>query len=244
MAAIDLDFEWQRDAEGYRLVRAEEAKPAPTNALAALARGELSYSAISFPPSFALQPVPPKPERIVRCGGNLEGYRPLQRYEKLFHQFIKCTSAESLLDFIRKFGPLTQAGLDAGRGEPVTAAIHHAKVMRTILKEHSWMDGASLTRVLRGQPIRLGSIETSLFADPITGDLQMRLTVPDLLTGLWVQLGQSLASGAAMHLCEHCSMPFEVGPGTGRRLDAKFCSDDHRVAFNSLKRSKGRTEHA
>jgi len=31
---------------------------------------------------------------------------------------------------------------------------------------------------------------------------------------------------------------FEAGRGTGRRLDAKFCSDEHRIAFNSLKRSR------
>jgi len=37
--------------------------------------------------------------------------------------------------------------------------------------------------------------------------------------------------------CAHCGAMFEAGRGAGRRADAKFCSDEHRVAFNSLKRS-------
>lgn len=37
--------------------------------------------------------------------------------------------------------------------------------------------------------------------------------------------------------CLHCGSYFQAGPGTDRRLDAKFCSDQHRKDFNSLKRT-------
>jgi hypothetical protein len=238
MASIEVDFEWYRDADGYLLVPAEKVKPA-INMLAAGA------PLITFPPWLGAQPTPVKPKRIVRRRGPLEPYRPLQRFGKLFQQFAKnATSAAGVLDFIEKFGPLTNAGLDPDVGEPVAAAVASAKAMTAVLEAHSWKDGAGLTHALRGQPIILGAIEASLIADPITGNLQMRLTVPDLLRGLWVQLGQSLASGAPMRICDHCNMLFEVGPGTGRRLDAKFCSDGHRVAFNSLKRSQEGRQNA
>ena len=59
-----------------------------------------------------------------------------------------------------------------------------------------------------------------------------------LLDALWLQLGQALTVSAKIRQCEHCGNWFEAGRGTGRRLDAKFCSDEHRIAFNSLKRSK------
>ena len=38
--------------------------------------------------------------------------------------------------------------------------------------------------------------------------------------------------------CRYCETVFLVGPGTGRRMDALFCCDEHRVRYNSLKRSK------
>lgn len=38
-------------------------------------------------------------------------------------------------------------------------------------------------------------------------------------------------------VCQHCREIFPVGPGTGRRLDAIFCSNDHRVRYHSLKRT-------
>jgi hypothetical protein len=37
--------------------------------------------------------------------------------------------------------------------------------------------------------------------------------------------------------CVHCGTMFIAGAGTGRRLNAVFCCDEHRVRHNSLKRS-------
>jgi hypothetical protein len=59
-----------------------------------------------------------------------------------------------------------------------------------------------------------------------------------LLDGLWLQFAQAMTRGTQIRTCMHCADLFEAGLGTGRRLDAKFCSDEHRIAFNSLKRSK------
>jgi hypothetical protein len=35
--------------------------------------------------------------------------------------------------------------------------------------------------------------------------------------------------------CGHCGKPFLAGPGTGRRFDARFCCDKHRVLANRQK---------
>jgi hypothetical protein len=36
--------------------------------------------------------------------------------------------------------------------------------------------------------------------------------------------------------CWHCDIWFAAGRRTKRRLDAKFCCDEHRIEFNSLRR--------
>jgi len=38
--------------------------------------------------------------------------------------------------------------------------------------------------------------------------------------------------------CAHCGNFFKAGAGTGRRIDASFCCDEHRVRYHSLKRSE------
>jgi hypothetical protein len=53
-----------------------------------------------------------------------------------------------------------------------------------------------------------------------------------------VSLLKSRASGLAKHECLKCGETFLSGAGTGRRLDAKFCSDAHRIAYNSFKRTE------
>lgn len=35
--------------------------------------------------------------------------------------------------------------------------------------------------------------------------------------------------------CLHCGRCFAVGPGSGRRSDAKFCSQEHQIQFNRQK---------
>ena len=37
--------------------------------------------------------------------------------------------------------------------------------------------------------------------------------------------------------CLNCETVFNVGPGSGRRSDAVFCCDEHRIRYNSKKRS-------
>lgn len=80
----------------------------------------------------------------------------------------------------------------------------------------------------------------------------------DVPAGTWVTLGGALLLTAdpsaeewisawlgeitairepVTRTCPYCGTVFPVGPGTGHKADAIFCSPDHRVAFNSLKRS-------
>ena len=68
------------------------------------------------------------------------------------------------------------------------------------------------------------------------------MTASSLLNAMWLQLATKISGGAKFHSCElaTCGMPFEVGSVFGRRADARFCSDPHRIEFNSRKRQKAR----
>ena len=257
MAQLHIDFEWWRDAKGYRLVVGEPPKQpkqikwgettaisagqdAFANSIIMLATGDILQTASVILPETLLRTNAERlGHRIVRSGGDLIPYRPLSDFDGLFRLFANAApTTEGMLDFIDKFGPLTRDGLDEERGEHVSDLIEQAEAMSKILDLYSSGRNAGLVEILRNDRITLTKIETALISDPATRTLRLQLSVVDLLAGMWVQLGQTLSSGATMRRCEQCGMLFEAGPGTGRRLDAKFCSDDHRIAFNSQKRTK------
>jgi hypothetical protein len=142
-----------------------------------------------------------------------------------------------LLDFIGKFGPLTTPGLDPAIGEPVEHTLKYAALMKRLASSYSTGRQAQMAQALKDPMVpRLPNLQASLVVDPQTRNPKIQLTVRDLLSALWLQLGQKIAGGACVRSCQKCGTLFEVGPGTGRRLDAKFCSDEHRIAYHSLNR--------
>jgi hypothetical protein len=72
----------------------------------------------------------------------------------------------------------------------------------------------------------------------LRGDLDL-LSSPQLHA-----LGEAAAAeierlrGVAVRRCLRCGQSFQVGVGTGRRLDAKFCSEAHKIVFHSLARAE------
>jgi hypothetical protein len=204
------DFLWPRDPKGYRWIEAPPPDPA------------------ALPSRWIKADAP----RIVGNGGEPIWY-PLKKFPTLFTFFSTIRSAEDLMDFTEKFGLLYEF-------EPVVAqdALKQAAQFRALLA--SKQQGPRQVAILEGEePFRLRVWwSLKLDADPTVG-LRFGVEVVSLLSALWLQLIQALRGDAKLRDCLHCGIWFEVGPGTGRRLDAKFCSDQHRVLFNSLKRTKG-----
>ncbi len=214
MPGISLDFEWKRDSRGYALLP-EETRENPRLILGTGSR----------------------PERIVPLGGEPIAYRPLAKHESLFRAYANVRDANTLLFFIRKFGPLTERGNDPQLGENVPLAVENAIRMKEILLAYGSGRRTEAAKAL-GSGIGLAKLNASLVVDPKTKMPRLQLGVSSLVHGLWLQMGLFIAGGRAVRSCLQCGGLFDVGAGTGRRLVAKFCSDAHRITYNSLARGQ------
>jgi hypothetical protein len=163
---------------------------------------------------------------------------------------MRSSATKGALDFVQRFGPLTTAGWGS-EGENANSVMFQAEYMREVLTAWFGKQKPSVipsrrspidfrrplvvNRYDTGPSIRL---EAKVVCDPVTRALKWQLRPNSLLDALGLQLGQKLTGGAQLRQCEHCGDWFEAGQGTGRRLDAKFWSDEHRILYNSLKRSR------
>jgi hypothetical protein len=187
------------------------------------------------PKGYRLEEGPPR--RIVRNGPNRseEFCRPLGGEE--FRIFASIAGSPSgALEFVQRYGPLTWAGWDETGGDYVDLVIRNADEMRELL--NASCEGSSpVTKPGAMSPY--STLHACVIWDPAAKALKWHFQPNTLLDALWLQFGQEVTRGAKIRACQHCGAWFEAGAGTGRRADAKFCSDEHRVNFNSLKRSKG-----
>jgi hypothetical protein len=232
MALLFIDFPWRKDAAGYRLVDAEPPKPERT--AVDPSSGRRRHLTI-------LERDPGKPLRIVPKGGKREQYQPLIRFPELYKAFASLREPNDVLRFVQNYGPLTHDGLEPSRGEDVELVLGLAGKFRV------WLDRGrggrkQVANWIGTQELTFANLQASLVAGP-SGELRLRVAPRNLLGGLWLQLAQALAGGARIRECQHCGCWFETGPGTGRRLDAMYCSTQHQIDYNSLNR-RGRRKHA
>lgn len=179
-----------------------------------------------------------RPQRIVGGGGPPVFHRPLDKTRTLFLVFARsAVTAAGVLQFIQQYGPLTRQGLI--EGESVPAVIREAQKMADLLGYY-YPGRRSRARRLALPYVRLGTIDAYLELETRTKRPQLELSPSDLLAGLWLQLAEEMSQGMRIHQCKHCGTWFEAGPATGRRGDAEYCSREHQIKFNSLKRRKGR----
>jgi hypothetical protein len=199
MPDLTIDFTWYRDPKGYRLIPAKVPK---------LRQGQ---SLLDAPMSDF------EPARIVRGGGDLQSYRPLERFPTLFDQFAQMATTETgVLRFIERFGPLTHDGLNQAKGDAVYEVIDQRQIM-------VGGPGTALVKKLNASI----TVERD--------GVRLKVWPTCLLDALWFQLAQANARSKE---CPQCRKPFLIGVAVKRRKDAKFCSDECRIKFNSLERSR------
>jgi hypothetical protein len=250
MATLHIDFEWWRDPAGYQTApvamethaayQAPKHRPLP-DLLVLPGQWGLAYTPLGIR---VLHGGSANPLHVRRRGDVLAPYRPLDVFGSLFEIFAKVRTEDDVLHFVERFGPLTRDGLDAQKGELVDGVLAHADTMRDLFL-FSTGDRAHRSKLIAHLQVNpFAELEVTLDLDAGSEDLKLRLRPTSLLDAVWLQAVQHLSSGAILRQCQHCAQWFEVGPGIGRRLDAKFCSDQHRIVFNSLKRSTTEVPHA
>jgi hypothetical protein len=161
---------------------------------------------------------------IVGQGG---GYRAVQlsQYPHLFSEFAKVRTPEELLAFVTKYGRLTTGR----RGDEIPPLLDQAKMMQGCL--------AKPRKEIR-PTIPMTNLKAWLATNKANGTVSVKVGPTRLLDALWLQLGHSLAGGAQWRECEGCGVWFPVGGNSGKRLVAKFHSEECRIAFNSLERTR------
>jgi hypothetical protein len=213
-----ISLEWRRDADGYDLLPEIHSPPKPEEVCRSLLAEAMAWL----------------PLRVVGRGGRAISCWPLEA-DKLFARFAGLHTPEDVLGFIHSWGPLTELGHDPVRGEDVAPVLEHAAAFRALLNYEG--QERQLASWIGSEGKMIARLDLSLVMDR-SGMPRLRLRPKTLLEGLWLQLGQKLSGDRPWRECLHCGTWFETGPGAGRRLDAVFCSDDHRTLFNSRKRSQ------
>ena len=239
MAELSIDFGWQRDAKGYRLVEAEPAR-----------EGE-PWIYPQHPewgpqsPQKAMY-TPERPQRIIGISGELEAIRPLDRQggKILFVTFANIPmSGQGVREFVSRAGPLTKVGF-TGAGQAVPEAIEHSQAMKRFIIAANGKGG--MANLVGPKGIPLSGIDGAVVWDKRARTPRLRYSPRSLLDALWMQLAYGLSSGLYARECPQCGNIFTTGPGSfpPRRGDAEFCSSEHQILFNSRKRSQGRAIHA
>jgi hypothetical protein len=175
---------------------------------------------------------------VVRNGtrnDNFEVVEPLKN-KSLYSAFANTVvTAERLLTFVQSYGPVTERGND--QGDDVHSVLWHAERMRELIKLMSVRRRTA--RPAKGFGIPAMPLHAAISWDPKTGVPRWVMRPLTLIDGLWLQFGQAITGGAHLRTCGLCGEWFPVGYPSDRRLDSKFCCDEHRVQYNSRKRSKG-----
>ena len=249
--ALGINFEWYRDQAGYQLVPAGVRDPRwPENqrfdpvveypggfldqGTRRLARyaGRPREGAPEASKANVSDAETPRFERIVPLGGQLVPYRPPPGLSWIFAN--KARTKEGLLAFVRHYGPLMLAGNK--QGEDVRLGLSEAEQMYRLIKSSPQDRAFQLSRWGENGML-IGSCFVFLTVNPVTGTPQLNYGGQlSLRCALWLELSRDLASGQTPRECEFCGNLFNTGPGTTRQAGAKFCSDAHRIAFNSKNR--------
>lgn len=222
MRDLIVEFEWHRRPGAFQLAK----ETAQSGAL------RIKHAALTGEPARERTR-----QRVVFQGGDLVTYRPLDLYRDiLVGEFAKVTSAASALAFVDAFGPLTDLGHSPKIGDSVEWIVARATKIRSLIQEFR----LSASRGARFAAEPLGKFDILLFCDPATSSAQLTVTPRNLHAAIWLLLGRALSEGASVRECEYCRSVFVSGPGSGRRRDSRFCSEEHQIAFNSEKRTKGK----
>jgi hypothetical protein len=238
MAEIEYTVkEWFRDALGYRLESAE--------GLDLVSRaGAVATEWVVLPAAFEMfegekgERAPSL--RIVGNGGALIPYQPSNSLDEILVELLNTSpTPEGARHFVNRFGPLTSHGFESD-GEHITAVTANIGWMNIVADW--WIahgDDPAIGQLFGPDGFELSNVcEQRIIYDQPKKTPRVVVTFKHLATLLWARLfGILMGDTTVLRRCAQCNNLFAAGVGTGRRGDARFCSDEHRALFHSLKRT-------
>jgi hypothetical protein len=241
MATLSLNwFRWRRVSNGYRLER-----PRPSEPERIFANGGREIPYYPFAHTDSLYTIFAQVRTPAGLLEFVERYGPLRSlgFEKAPRQpedipleldFSTVTRGhkEDYFKFVDQAG-LLAINCDLG-GEEVEDDLREADWFRQCLSKVGNVKQMNSFLAEKYHTFTLNPVPSAT-AKP---GFELRLVPRDFLDALRFQLLHEISGGADLRSCMQCGQWFKIGPRS-RRRDAKFCCDEHRVLFNSAKRSKG-----
>jgi hypothetical protein len=167
---------------------------------------------------------------IEAMSQRFEPYRPAQ-FPVLFQMFADTPpTAEDAVNFSSKFGVLGGTGLSINIfNTSLSEFINFQTSLREAIDAATVEDWPRLVELFNSREFGRGRIQSRLTHIP-RGKVGLVFVPTNLIQFLWLQFALHVGSDAKLLRCERCNAPFRVGPATGRRETAKFCSNACKVA--------------
>ncbi|MET4451896.1 hypothetical protein ABIB10_001965 [Bradyrhizobium sp. RT3b] len=196
---------------------------------------------------------------VLGRGGKMVQCNPLAGGDT-FIAFAKVDTPEKLLQFVELHGLLEHEKNpqpsrrhwktreligEQVEGEEVSDSLEKARHFRELLhwntsrRRPSEAVISSIEQLLEPEGLGRVYLDLGKGLDLAGGGSFQPIFKPDtLLNGMLWQLALAVSGGKHFRACNLCGSLFEVGPGSGRRAHAGYCSPEHRKAFHSRNRSR------
>jgi hypothetical protein len=168
--------------------------------------------------------------RIVQRGSGFDLLRPLSAAPDLCLKFAALDHTPSAcFGFAGRWGLLREPADKAShRPEPLTDWYMNIAAM-----------SESIKNIKKGPIVPADYVigQAEIVLRPGPDRFMVRVRPANLLSALWLQLGQLLGQGQLL-TCDHCGNWFSAGSG-GRRRIARFCSTTCKNAWHNARRAAG-----
>jgi hypothetical protein len=168
--------------------------------------------------------------RIIQHGNGFDLLRPLSAAPDLCLKFAALDRTPSAcLGFAGRWGLLWErADNTRHRPEPLADWYMHIAAM-----------SESIKNIKKGPIVPANYVigRAEIVLRPGPDGFRVRIRPANLLSALWLQLGQLLGQGQLL-ACDHCGNWFSAGAG-GRRRIARFCSATCKNAWHNARRAAG-----
>jgi hypothetical protein len=179
---------------------------------------------------------------VIRRRGTSELYSPL-RMETLPFEFARLDgSPEECLRFCQLFGFLKMWPDPKGDEETISLWRDAIALVKSWITDFAGgvtvrdPQGKLRTGAFYGVNASITQVNVGVGPNPSgSGSRRLILKPPDLLSAMLLQI----AAASAIASCQQCGHFFDIG-GEGRRVIAKFCSDECRNRHNYEKRRAGK----